>query len=189
MKEYLLQAVADNIPVLLTGAFTILGAIGGGIISGQTTRKNDKQKLLHEKRTDLYSCFYEIVEKFWNDRSKLFERSYFEEIIAYKAKMKLLSSRDTYEAFKNYYEYIHVAIQQFEKYCNENNPYNDPDKFETIVEEDGEEITHCYVTELDEQLFEAQKRDFLTEHVPTADEVQKYIRPLYEAMRKDLGSK
>ena len=86
--------------------------------------------------------------------------------------MKLMSSKKTFDAFQSYYEFIENIVNEYESFCNK----NDPEKNKEIV------------TPWDIDRYEWQVGNYEQEYLPNNQIMNKYIEPLYKAMRDDLGS-
>lgn len=175
--------------VAFTSLLSLAVAIVVGFITAILSRKSDKQKAVHAKRIELYLEFYEIIDGLLNNRENVFEREYFGSLVEYKAKIKLLASEDTYDACEAFFNFVRSEIHEYEKYCKDNDPYNAPGAVQTNINEDDEEETYCYVTEMDEEAFECNKKIFKEEHLPSVAAVREYISPLFDSMRNDLKSK
>ena len=173
---------------LLTAGLSLVVAVISTFITTKLAYRNEKRRLVHEKRSELYFDFYEHIERILSDREVAFSQEYLDKLVEYKARIKLLSSSNTFEAFKNYYGFIKQKRKAYEKYCRQNDPENNPDNLEIDVDENGEEqeIWHISLEELNH--FGTLCKTYESEHRPSADEVNQYLVPLYEAMRKDLGS-
>lgn len=184
----IIKILADNAQGIIAAVSSIGGVIAGGLISARASQKNDIRKAIHAKRADAYFDFYENIERVLNNRSLVFDEDYFETIVESKAKIKLLASTSTYTAFENFYKYIRQQQHEYTKYCEENDPYSNPDNFEMVDGECGEVYPQYCGTEQDDERFEFAKRRFRTEHAPDVKTIRSYITPLYEAMRKDLGN-
>ena len=111
-------------------------------------------------------------------------------ILQYKPKMKLLSSKKTFAAFKEYYEYIASRISERDKYIAKENPLEDISRCHTTYDsETGQSGEVWDVSQGEIEFFEDSLKIYKCENAPDIEEINKYVEPLYQAMRKDLGSK
>ena len=178
--------------VVLTTVLSTVFSIMSSIITAKVTTKinydNDVRKEIREKRAELYFSFYDQVEEVLKKRIYIFDRKYFESLISVKPQIKLLASQKTFEAFRNYYEFVRGQVLSFEKFCNKYNPENDPNRYEICTDDNGEEfeIDHMSPEKIEE--FERLKRQYQKEYKPDTDTITAYIEALYQSMREDLGS-
>lgn len=183
-----IQIIADNFQNILTVVSSISGAVMGSLITAKASQRNDIKKTIHAKRVDSYFEFYEIVEKLLNNRSYVFDDEYFQSIISCKARIKLMASTKTYNAFEKFYCFVREYNFEYHEYCNARDPYRDSSKFAEVEDENGDSYPECYVTTEDEEYFEIVKKRYISDNTPNLNNVRTYINPLYEAMRSDLGS-
>ena len=89
---------------------------------------------------------------------------------------------------RNYYEFVRYQAHSFKKFCLENNPENDLSRYETYVDENGEEFEIIHISEEDLKQFKWLQEQYQKEQRPDNRSINTYIEKLYQAMRKDLGS-
>lgn len=184
----LIKLIANNFQSILTVISSIGGAIVGGIISAKATHRNDAKRMIRERRIELYYDFFSKIEPIINDRNIIFSGQYFEILVKYKPKMKLLTSKKTYDALENFYNYVRAEYYAFTKYLAVNNPENDPRNKYIVYDEDGcrDEISDAPEEEI--FFFRESIEKYKREHVPTLEKVNETFMPLYLAMREDIGS-
>ena len=130
--------------VVLTTVLSTVFSIMSSIITAKVTTKinynNDIRREIREKRAELYFSFYDNVEDVLKNSIYIFDRKYFDSLISIKPQIKLLASQNTFEAFRNYYEFVRSQVHGFEKFCNEHNPENDPYKYKICTGKNGEKL-------------------------------------------------
>lgn len=173
---------------LLTALLSVLTAIITTKVTAWSSHKNEVKRWLLDKRAEIYFSFYNQVELALIDRQNVFKQSYLNSLIDWKPKMKLISSKKTFEAFRLYYEFIRNTVVEYRQFCTQNNPEANPDNLHRIILENDEESYDCDITDGDMELFEWQERQYKLEHLPDSDTLISYIEPLYQSMRRDLGS-
>ena len=174
--------------VVLTTALSIISSL---ITSKATTRmayNNDIRKEIREKRTELYFSCYDQVESILKDRRVIFSQDYFNMLIDIKPKIKLLSSKETFQAYYEFYEYVRKEMRQFEKFCEKNDPQNDSSRYEYYTDENGDEQEIVHIYDEDLRTFDRLQEEYKNEHSPDSKIVLGYIEKLYQSMRNDLGS-
>lgn len=149
---------------------------------------NDIRKEIREKRAELYFSCYEQVESILKDKSIIFSQDYFDMLISIKPRIKLLSSKETFQAYYEYYEYVRREIHQFKKFCEENDPQNDASRYEYYTDENGDEQEIVHIYEEDLYTYGKLQQEYKNEHKPDTKTVIAYIDKLYQSMRNDLGS-
>lgn len=102
--------------------------------------------------------------------------------------MKLLSSKDTVEAFKSFFELVTKKYEEYRTFCAENDPRVNPKYFHTYIDEDGVEQEEWHGNALEVSYFESDAEKFKADNMPSKEIFSKHITALYEQMRKDLGS-
>lgn len=173
---------------LLTALLSVLTAIITTKVTAWSSHKNEIKKWILEKRAEIYFSFYDQVELALMDRENVFKQSYLDSLAEWKPKIKLISSKKTFEAFRLYYEFIRNTVVEYRKFCTQNNPEDNPNNFHCITLENGEDRYDCDITDSDMEMFEWQERQYKLEHLPDSDTLISYIEPLYQSMRRDLGS-
>lgn len=185
----LIKLLANNFQSILTVVGSIGGTIVGGVISAKATHKNDAKRTIREKRLELYYDFFSKIEPIINDRSIIFSDQYFKMLVNYKPKMKLLTSKKTYNTLENFYNYVRTEYYDFTKYLEKNDPENDPRNKYVVYDEDGNQDEIIDAPEEEVYGFLKSIEKYKREHVPTLEKVNETFMPLYLAMREDIGSK
>ena len=173
---------------LLSTGLSILTAIITAKVTSWISHRNEVKKWLLEKRAELYFSFYDQIENVLRNPVLIFEREYFDFLICIKPQIKLLASPKTFEAFKNYYEFVRSQAHSFKRFCDVNDPQNDLTRFETYMDENGEEFEVIHIDEEDIKQFEKLQEQYRQEQKPNGYEINTYIENLYQSMREDLGS-
>lgn len=173
---------------VLTTFLSILTAIATTKVTAWINHKNEVKKWLLEKRAEIYCSFYNQVEIALKERKKVFDPEYLDSLIALKPQMKLMSSKKTFKAFRSYYEFIQATLEEYEKFCEKNDPMIDPKNLQQAVSDCGEEYENCNVTQWDIERFEYEEENYKQANLPDNNKMNSYIEPLYKAMRNDLGS-
>jgi hypothetical protein len=174
--------------ILLTGLVSIVSSIVTALITNSHTHRNEVKKLILEKRAALYFEFYDIAEQLLHQNYKVYDDAYISEILKFKPRMKLLSSKKTIERFKDFFELVVQKYEAFQSYRAENDPRISPKFFHTYVDENGVEQEEWHGSEFEIADYESHAEVFKTKNIPTKDELSKCIKDLYEQMREDLGS-
>lgn len=174
--------------IFLTALLSIITAIITTKVTAWSSHKNEVKKWLLEKRAEIYFSFYDQVELALKERKKVFDQEYLNSLIALKPQMKLIASKKTFKAFQSYYEFIQATVNEYEKFCAENDPESDLSRFNEVTLDGGEEYEECNITQWDIERFERQEEKYKQDHLPDNNKMSSYIEPLYRAMRKDLGS-
>lgn len=173
---------------LLTASLSVLTAIITTKVTAWSSHKNTVRKWLLEKRAEIYFSFYERVELVLKEREKVFEQEYLDSLIVLKPQMKLLSSQNTFKAFRAYYEFVQTTSNKYKRFCIENDPQNDPSKVYQVTLDNGEQYEDYNITQRDIDQFEWQTEKYKRDNLPDNNTINSYIEPLYQAMRSDLGS-
>lgn len=174
--------------IVITALLSLITAIITSLVTTSLNYKNTVKKWVLEKRSELYLRFYKNAEELLKNPEKSFDDDYFNEILKVKPEMKLLSSNETFDAFKQFYEFIRNIKVGYNKYCSENNPETDPERVFIGVDEDGEPYEDRYVTEEDMNDFYDNCENYKENNMPKTEEISRHIELLYQAMRDDLGS-
>lgn len=172
--------------VVLTAVLSLFTGIITAVVTSFVHHKNDIKIKIYDLRKDLYFECYEKIDESINLSDLVFDGDFIEFVDKYKPRIKLLSSQKTFSAYQNYYNFIHEKKFEYDEFCSKENPYNNPDLCYTDYA-DGEEIEQCFVTPEHEADFANAQLNYKEQNMPSIDEMQKFIMPLYEAMRKDLG--
>ncbi len=174
--------------VVLTTVLTLLSLVVTAKITTKISYNNDVRKEIREKRAELYLSFYDDVESILKDKTLVFNREYLDILVSTKPQIKLLSSKATFQAYYEYYEYIRKEIHLFEQFCNENDPLNDSSRYEYCMDEKGNEQEIVHVSEWEIHDFEKLQEKYKRENKPDNKTISAYLEKLYQAMREDLGS-
>jgi hypothetical protein len=174
--------------ILLTGGISIVSSIITALITLSRTHRNEVKKLVLEKRSALYFEFYDVAEMLLHNNNKVYDSEYIKVLLQFKPKMKLLSSKDTVEAFKSFFELVTKKYEEYRTFCAENDPRVNPNYFHTYIDEDGVEQEEWHGNALEVSYFESDAEKFKTDNIPCKEEISKHVTALYEQMRNDLGS-
>ena len=183
-----LNVLSENIPNIIAVGGTLAGTAIGAVLGAKAAYKNDIRKAVHAKRAECYFEFYEIIEKLLNDRALVFDNAYFLSIVAFKARIKLISSEEVFNTTEAFYNFVRTLNYDYRKYCDSVNPHLDSDNIETGIDEYGDEYEIDHTTGFEERNFEELTKKYIKEHTPELEAVRKHVTPLYNALRKDLGS-
>ena len=184
MTETQITIFVAVVPIVISVFFSIITAF----VTQKLTHKNDVKKWILEKRCALYLKIYPRIEEILHNRTIVFSDSYFKYLVEIKPEVKLISSKDTFEAFEQYFLFILKNNREYHKFCLNNDPRNDPKHFWIDTDPNGEEYEADDITEQDLQYFGAQEKNYISDNTPDADTVKSYIEGLYSSMRVDLGS-
>ena len=102
--------------------------------------------------------------------------------------MKLISSKQTFQKYKEYFLFVYKMQKDYIQYCNKNDPQFDLSRREIEIDENGEQYESWRIFDEDISYFEQLKRSYRSENKPTSKMLDQYLVPLYETMREDLGS-
>lgn len=184
----LLSILSENLPAFIAVGGTLAGTAIGAVLGANAAYKNDIRKAVHTKRQEFYFEFYEFVEKVLNDRVQVFDESYFQALVGFKARIKLISSEEVFKATESFYNFVRGYNHDYRKYCDSINPHLNSDNIEIGYTDYGERYEEDHTTDSEEEQFEELTKDYRKEHTPKLETVKEYVAPLYNAMRKDLGS-
>lgn len=174
--------------ILLTGGISIVSSIITALITLSRTHRNEVKKLVLEKRSALYFEFYDVAEILLHNNNRVYDSEYIKVLLQFKPKMKLLSSQNTVEVFRSFFELVTKKYEEYRTFCAENDPRVNPKYFHTYIDEDGVEQEEWHGNALEVSYFESDAEKFKVDNVPSKEEISKHITALYEQMRKDLGS-
>ena len=161
--------------ILTTAAITLTSGVIASLITLAVTHRNDVKKFVLEQRAELYCRLFNVVDRLINQPQLAFNKQYMEELIGYKAGMKLLASKKTFPLFAELFETVIEPYNSYDVYCG----YHEG---EDINNFDGE--TYAGIkNDLD-----LSPEEFISKYIPDREVVDSCIRALYESMRDDLGS-
>lgn len=72
-------------------------------------------------------------------------------------------------------------------WLDENDPAKDEHNYELLIDTEGEQQEIQHITQMMIEEFNWKYSNYRKEHTPTVEVVEKKIRPLLIAMRKDLN--
>ena len=174
--------------VILTSVLSVGSAILSAYVNSALSSKREPKKAIHEKRTQIYLDFYEQIDGITTDRELIFSDEYVQRLIEFKPKMKLISSKQTSQKYKEYFLFVYKMQKDYIQYCNKNDPQFDLSRREIEIDENGEQYESWRIFDEDISYFEQLKRSYRSENKPTSKMLDQYLVPLYETMREDLGS-
>lgn len=174
--------------VLLTGFVSVLSSIITAMISLTITHKNDVKKVLLENRTNLYFEVYSALEPFLHNPKRVFNQDYVNKVVEYKPKIKLLSSKKTFESYRCIYEVIMHKFIEFRDFYRENDPHTKPENIEIVCDSEGIEEEIYHGSNFEEVYFEKDIELFKKENAPSTEIISECLFNLCTNMRKDLGS-
>lgn len=175
--------------IVITAILSLLAAIITALLTTHLNHKNEVKRWILEQRAGCYFALYKELERILSDPCQIFEQSYFDVLITFKPQIKLLASDNTFEKFRAYYEYVRGNVRAYKKFCTENDPCCDPNREVSYTDENGDKHENWNITDEDIQSFEFAEKKYRKEHKPTPNDINKHLEPLYQAMRKDLGSR
>lgn len=174
--------------VLLTSLVSVVASILTTKVTSWFGHQNDVKRWILERRAELYFTFYEHVELLLRDPGQAFDDSYFSEVQKYKPKMKLLSSKKTFNSFKSYFEFLRDQNHKIKQFHRENDPSWDLERYHTEYDENGDEQEVPDFSHFEIKEFERSLELFKQNNRPHSETICQLIEPLYQAMRDDLGS-
>ena len=174
--------------VILTSVLSVGSAILSAYVTSALSSKRETKKAIHEKRTQIYLDFYEQIDGITTDRELIFSDEYVQRLIEFKPKMKLISSKQTSQKYKEYFLFVYKMQKDYIQYCNKHDPQFDLSRREIEIDENGEQYESWRIFDEDISYFEQLKRSYRSENKPTSKMLDQYLVPLYETMREDLGS-
>lgn len=174
--------------LLLSAGLSFFSAIVSSKITSNLAQKNEICRAIREKRYELYSNLYAHIDQILTNRQLIFSDEYWETIVKFKASMKLFSSKETFDAFHQYFSFIAQQKKAFEQYCSKNDPQNDLENHIPYTDDFGYEQEVLSLMPGDVEEYERLCSSYKFNHQPSADMVNKHLIPLYENMRKDIGS-
>lgn len=156
-----------------------LGGVAlGSFLSGRSAAKNLKEQ---EHRTNLrkiYAAATVDIEKIRVNRNLMFDSAYMKLLDSHFALIKLFASEEVEKTFKSFGAFIYSIQQKYFKFYQENNPVDSTDNW------NEDDPTYQYLVEDFHEKINRYKKEIC----PTLEDIDIHIRPLQEAMRKDLGS-
>lgn len=174
---------------MLSAIISALIALGTTLVTLHFTHKNDVKKWVLEKRAEIYFEYYDQLEEVLIDKNTVFSEKYRDSLSDMKPQMKLIASKETFNRFKEYYEFVCGIVREYDTYSDECDPEQDPSMYEEIVDDNEklDEISH--ITELDLELFWSKMEKYREDKIKKdGPEIEQKIEKLYQAMRDDLGS-
>lgn len=174
--------------IFLPAALSLLASMLTAYLTSKITRKNEMRKIIHEKRLALYTEAFETIELILKEYDKAFDRTYFESVAAYKAKIKLLGSTETVEAYRKLYDALRTTVHEYEKYAAARNPENLARCAAAFDDGDEENGTSVQPSETDFENYEYELLTYQKEQKKTVAAMRESVGEIVEAMRRDLGS-
>jgi len=174
------------LPIIISSIVSILG-FGVTIFTTYKQFKNSKKERIVEKQSELYLECYNKIEPIINSPFLVFDNCYYENILFFKAEMKLIASNSTLRAYKAYLQFVYDALGKFNIFYSENDPHNNEKYIETVIDTatgDEHEIQH--IPEQDRQHFNYLVDIYRSKHCPDVREIKNQIAKLLNSMRKDL---
>lgn len=174
--------------ILLTGIISLITSIVTSRITLAVTRKNEIRKHILEERTEFYLKIFPVIDILINHPEKIYEQSYINNFLEYKAQVKLLASNRTFVAYKNLFDLVIKPYNIYDRYCTDHDPRSDPSLSECKRDPNGKEFEISHIKESDIEVFEFGLEKVKEENLPSRDDIEKCILDLYQEMRTDLGS-
>ena len=174
--------------LLLAGIVSVVSSIITAMVSLKITHKNDVKRVILENRTNLYFEVYGVLEPLLHNPKRVFDQDYVNKIVEYKPKMKLLSSKKTFESYRCIYEVITHKLIEFRDYYRENDPYTKSEYIEIVCDSEGIEEEIYHVPSFEESYFKKDIELFKKENAPLTETISECLSNLCINMRKDLGS-
>lgn len=161
--------------ILLTGIVSLFTSIVTSRITLTVTHKNEIRKHILEERTKFYFEIFPVIDILINAPGKVFDYSYMEKFISYKARMKLLASKKVFMKYQKLFDYVIQLFNFYDIYEGYNS--SEPCSFD----EDN-------FSKLDKEDLKLTEAAFQQKYLPDRSKIDVLTQELYEAMRSDLGS-
>lgn len=174
--------------IFLPAALSLLASLLTAYLTSKITRKNEMRKIIHEKRLALYTEAFDTIELILKEHDKAFDRTYFENVAAYKPKIKLLGSAETVEAYRKLYDALCTTVDEYEGYADAKNPENLARYSSALDAPDEESETGAQPSEVDFENYEYELLEYQKGQKETVTAMCESVGEIVEAMRRDLGS-
>ncbi len=161
---------------------SLMVAVVTAFVTDRLNRRTEEKRSLHEKRAELYSTVYPEAERFLNDQYLAFDVEFYNLIVSYHAKMKLLASPKTYNAFRDFGSLLHEKVFSFREYYKQNKSHNS--SMQT-----SKNFGFDCITDNFDVTFTDEIKQYLKSNLPSHDEAKTLVAALFNAMQADLGCK
>lgn len=185
----LLKLIKNNLQVLIPALVTIIGFFINFIIMKRQFKKAREERII-EKRTDAYFKCYDCIDKIIDNKELLYNENYYSEVLSFKAKIKLLSSKNVIGCYKKLLNEIFDLQKEFIEFKNEHDPSCNQKNYYEITPDDCDSVSHeaCGITENDLQMYEDKVKKFKIAKQETIEIIINEIKDLCDAMRIDIGN-
>ena len=160
---------------ILTGCVSIISGVVASFVTSKITHRNEVKNHILQERTKFYLDSFPLIDLLINKEKNICDYEYMTDFISLKANMKLLSSKQTFEAYGKVFDLVIGAYNAIDIY----NGYKNNEDISKFSKEDYAKVKG------DMSLSESE---YLEKYMPDRDKLIKLIDDLYEEMRNDLGS-
>ena len=176
------------LPIIIPSIVSIIG-FSVTIFTTFKQFKNSKKERIIEKQSILYLECYNKIERIINSLQIIFDKSYYNSILLFKAEMKLNASNSTLRMYKAYLKFVFDTWEEYNAFCTKNDPHLNKNNIEVVTNEDtGKENEIWHISESDITRFNNLLEQYKKEHCPNINEIKKHIAKLLNSMRKDLSN-
>ncbi len=176
--------LTDFIAVINPG-ITIIGFIVTGLITKREIKEARNTKLSEYQKEVYIKCF-EDIQSVIDDQSLVYNKNYIKKLQKHKATMKLVASSYVVSNYRNYFDYVIANYEKYLQFKDENDPREDNSRREIIFDEDGNELEDFHISEAEINAYETKAEEYKRENMPTNADINRYLLPLLNGMRKDL---
>lgn len=161
--------------VVMSGLLSLIISITTAWITATIARRNDVRKLILEERSKQYFEIFPLIDELISNIHKVYDEEYIQAFISQKAKMKLLASQKTFQAYSVIFQMVIDAYNAYDIYCgyhqNEERSCFDDESYMRVK-------ANLTLPEM----------EFKKYYLPDRNMVKEKIQNLYMQMRNDLGS-
>jgi len=176
------------LPIIIPSIVSIIG-FSVTIFTTYRQFKNSKKERIIEKQSILYLLCYNKIERIINSPQIIFDKSYYDSILLFKAEMKLSASNSTLRMYKTYLKFVYDNLEEYNIFCAKNDPRLSASNIEVFTNEDtGEENEILHISEADIIRFDNLLEKYQKEHCPNIIEIKQHIAKLLNSMRKDISN-
>lgn len=187
--ENLLNFFKNNAQTIIPAIVTIIGFSINFIIMNQQFKKTREERII-EKRTDTYFECYKCIDEIIENEELVYSENYYSKLLSFKAKIKLLSSKNVINCYKKLLNKIFDLQKEFIEFKNKYDPFCNQKNYYERPPDDCDSVSHevCGITENDIQIYEHRVKDFKMSKQKYVEVVINEIKNICDAMRKDIGN-
>ena len=144
---------------------------------------------INEERRKLYIEIMNELDKVVGDEMIVFDKRYFDALMEFKSKVKLIASNKVVNTFQDYVGFVYQYYSAYQDFCEKYDPRLREDAYKKTIDDQGNEIEIELFSECDIKNFEFKDNKYKKENIPESDAVLKETDRFLNAMRNDIGNK